>query len=441
MLSWLTLVVAVGSPAGAGTVGGSQHRLEPPAPVKGPFMFWLCQLGAGVQGNAQGLCQNVSRLAPGIDSGSGSQIFYQYYGRLPVLDYPPKTTPGNPSWCNGGVPQLANLSLHSAKMSRDLDKMISQDYSGLIVLDYELWWPTWNVSSELYHNASRAVARSQLPANASDGQVEAKARADFDKASVDFFHFTTTETRRLRPNARIGWYAGTTTYGGSEYWNVLDHRDDVASERRVHAAQLKWWAAVDVLMPTLYMRNLSQDVKSAFVERMFNSSQHINELLISHGYPPKPVIPYTWYRYTPYAPDLTPGAVTTLSDADADIEFFGQRMRAEASQAVVWGSEPSGGASAAAALGWFASHASQFDRHHASERAVTRDRGHRRYEGRDRTAPLHTSPGLGTTAVERQGQHSYHPAGKHEYATGRGSAPPPTIDPRGSVPAWQECSL
>ena len=119
MLSWLTLVAAiVGSSAGSGggVVVDVPQRFEHAqlalvdqrrgsdgkglgAPMA-PSLFWLYHLQVG---GAQGLCQNISRQAPDIDNGNGngSQIFYPYYGRLPVLDYPPKTTPGHPSWCNG----------------------------------------------------------------------------------------------------------------------------------------------------------------------------------------------------------------------------------------------------------------------------------------------------------------------------------------------------
>ena len=55
--------------------------------------FWMCQLGGSAK-----LCPNVSHLVPGIDDGSSNQIFTTYFGRLPILDYGPKTTAGVPSW-------------------------------------------------------------------------------------------------------------------------------------------------------------------------------------------------------------------------------------------------------------------------------------------------------------------------------------------------------
>ena len=384
-----------------------------------PTAFWMCQVGG-----TSALCPNISRAAPAIDNGGSNQIFTTYYGRMPILNFPPRTTAGKPSWCNGGVPQLANLSLHSARMSQHLDSLLPVNYTGLIVIDYESWWPTWNTSSELYHNASRAVARSQLPANASESMIEAKAKADFDTASIDFFTFTTTETKRLRPHARVGFYAGTTT--GSAYWSYSAERDHA-----IHTAQLKWWAAVDVLMPSLYLPYNSASVPgvtpanlTTYVQRLQNSSRDINALLEAHGIQPKPIVPYTWYRYHDGS---SPGALALLSDQDADIEFF-QLLRGMASQVMIWGNEAIG-PNAFDTVDFFTRHAGQFGQF-----------------GRDgdsdamRVSAAASSPAaLGV--IEDAAERARADRQAMRITPGAASSPSPPIDPHAVVPPWQECSL
>jgi hypothetical protein len=151
---------------------------------------------------------------PQIDDGSTNRLLTTVFGRWPFIDY--KTELPSPvSWCNGGIPQLANYSAHLKQMTLWLDKITPPDYDGLLVWDLEQWWPTWNgTNNELYKNASLALARKQLPAGATDQEVKAKAQRDFTNASLSMYIFTNEQTKRLRPNARVGWYGGL----NAPYW-------------------------------------------------------------------------------------------------------------------------------------------------------------------------------------------------------------------------------
>lgn len=366
----------------------------------GATPFWLCQIGgAGIPQ----ICRNISRAVPSIDDGSTNAIFTTYYGSYPILDY---GYPQKPQWCNGGIPQLANLSYHAERMSHDLDARVDKEFTGLIVLDYESWWPTWNgTTNELYRNASRALARSQLPAGASDAQVEHKAIADFDAASLAFFTFSATKTKQLRPRARVAFYSGILT----NYWH-----DDPAADEALFTAQIPWWESVDVIMPDIYLPYSSPDSNRTklieYATRRLDAAAQVNALLAKAGKATKPIIPYTWYRYHESG---APSALSLLSDSDAELEFFGAKLRATANNAIIWGSErdPS---NASKVLSWFQRHASQFDQYYGHSKQRVQDP----IEPRGRVPPDPPSDGM--------------PARRY------GGAP---IDPYGPVPTWQPCSL
>lgn len=60
------------------------------------------------------------------------ELFTTYLGMLPVIQ-------ASGRWCNGGLPQLANVSLHTAKVRHDVLARISASFGGLVVVDYEAW--------------------------------------------------------------------------------------------------------------------------------------------------------------------------------------------------------------------------------------------------------------------------------------------------------------
>ena len=358
--------------------------------------FWQCQIG----GNAS-ICPNISKAVASIDDGSSNILFTTYYGAMPILDYAPRTTGDTPSWCNGGIPQLANYSLHARNMARDLDSRIPADYSGLIVFDYEAWWPTWNATTnELYKNASRALARSQLPAGASDAQVEANAIADFDAASIKFFSFTATRTKELRPMARVGIYSGVLT----SYWHA-----DPAAQAAIAKQQLPWWETMDVIMPSIYLPYSSacanETMLEAYVKGRLSGAVEVNSLLAAQGKPRKPIVPYTWYRYHPEP--TSPSSLQLLGGSDVGLEFFGAQLRSIADHAIIWGSEAAGPAGDAT-LAWFKKHERDFD---AGARAPS-------------GAPRACENAMVTDEPPRVNA----PRG-------------PPIDPRGPVPPFMACGL
>ena len=370
--------------------------------------FWLCQ----VLGSAK-LCPNISRAVPSIDDGSSNVLFTTYFGAYPILDSPPATKAGH-RWCNGGIPQLANLSLHAQHIERDLDAKVSTAFAGLVVLDYESWWPIWNATTnELYRNASRALARSQLPPDASAADVETKAVADFNEASLRFHIFTVNYTRHLRPHARIGIYSGIQ----ASYWH-----DEPALDLYIARAQLPWWDSLDVIMPSVYLPYSSAVVPaanlSAYVARRLSGAAQVNTLLRQDGKPPKPIIPYVWARYHESS---SPHALELLTEADAQIEFFGMALRKVATQAIIWGNE-NVGPNAPKVLRWFAQRKVEF--------------------GAEPSRPtMEQQPAAASWKKDARALLAPKPGQKPSNSAVASLSPHPPIDPHGPIPPFVHCNL
>ena len=164
---------------------------------------------------------------------------------------------------------------------------------GIIDVDYESWSPSWNLTSESYRNASRALARTQLPAGASDAAIETKAVADYNAAGLAFMETTLRHVQAYAPRARVGFY-GRPTAPYYHYNATLLHK--------VNEALLPMYNASSVLMPSIYLPYRSGvDTSFAniatFVRDRLAQASDVNAMLVARGEAPKPVVPYAWYRY------------------------------------------------------------------------------------------------------------------------------------------------
>jgi len=197
--------------------------------------YYLCSI---VGSGGPALCDNISATV-GSTVMAGQVIeLTTYFGALPCLGCSPGL------WCNGGIPQLANLTLHAERMSKDLAKRVTPEFEGFIDVDYESWSPSWNLTRESYRNASRALARTQLPAGASDTAIESKAVTDYNAAGLTFMETTLRHVRAYAPRARVGFYGRPT----APYWHY-----NATLLHAVNEALLPMYNASSVLMPSIYI--------------------------------------------------------------------------------------------------------------------------------------------------------------------------------------------
>lgn len=151
-----------------------------------------------------GLPKNVTlAYPPSVETGRVA-LLTTWFGAYPCIGCSSNKT----RWCNGGLPQLTNYSRHEAQMRRDMNISIPDPaFEGFIVHDYEAWSPPWGRASDLYRNASIALARSGMKPGTPEKVIEAQAERQYDKAALTFLTFTIQLTRRLRPQAAgVGFY-------------------------------------------------------------------------------------------------------------------------------------------------------------------------------------------------------------------------------------------
>lgn len=147
---------------------------------------------------------------------------------------------------HGGIPQRADLRAHLEKLARDLDREIpDRNFDGYAVIDYESWKPFWDTTwsnRDFYREESIRHVRARFP-TMGQAQAEALARQEFETAAREFMLATLREGKRLRPNAKWGFYAYMPGRHGD---TGLD--DD-----------LSWmWSEVDAMYPSIYARNYSK---------------------------------------------------------------------------------------------------------------------------------------------------------------------------------------
>ena len=234
-----------------------------------------------------------------------------YFGRYPCIGCGRNKS----SWCNGGLPQLANYNLHRAKIEEDIKSAVpDSNFSGYIVLDYEAWTLPWERAGDVYKNASIALASSLLPANATVTDVEKKARDDYNRASLEFMIFTTKTTKSLRPYASVGFYG----YPHHSYWGSMKNE----SEWNDKLGSL--WEAVSFLAPSIYLPYstkppctgagcASVQNQQRWIDGGINESVRISAKT-EHRLE---ILPYSWYRYH----DGEPKGLEFLSYVDAHLEF------------------------------------------------------------------------------------------------------------------------
>ena len=110
---------------------------------------------------------------------------------------------------NGGIPQLGNLTKHLELFRQNVSSMIvDPDYSGLAVIDWEQWDPLWARnwdSRQIYRDASIELAKKENP-DLPIKEVTEIAHAQFEKSARSFMEATLLELKKIRPNAKWGYY-------------------------------------------------------------------------------------------------------------------------------------------------------------------------------------------------------------------------------------------
>ncbi|KAF5284635.1 hypothetical protein FQR65_LT13466 [Abscondita terminalis] len=149
---------------------------------------------------------------------------------------------------NGGVPQEGNLSLHLNTFAKQLDDQIpDKNFSGIAVIDFESWRPIYrqNFGTLMpYKDLSVKIEKERHPLW-SNAQLQAEAERRFEKAGRKFVEDLIVLAKKLRPNAKWGYYAFPYCFNYQQ--------THCAPEVQQENDRIKWmFSASDNLHPSVY---------------------------------------------------------------------------------------------------------------------------------------------------------------------------------------------
>ncbi|XP_078696460.1 hyaluronidase-1-like [Branchiostoma floridae x Branchiostoma belcheri] len=246
-------------------------------------------------------------------------LYWNKFGLYPYYD--DKNTP-----VNGGIPQLANITAHLAKVAEDIEAGIPDpDFRGLGVIDWEKWKPLWHRnwgSQIIYKNASRELVENRHPDWPKE-KIEAVAMEEFETAARTMFEETILLARKLRPKGFWGYYHFPACYNNKKRKTGYS-----CPEKETELNNQIQWLFQDstAIYPSIYLKSRFEDsqklvyfrMKEAFRMRASRTEQHI------------PVYAYTRFVY------VDSGEYLTKTDL---IHTIGQTANLGADGIVIWGSD------------------------------------------------------------------------------------------------------
>ena len=262
-------------------------------------------------------------------------------GAFPCIDCGPV---GSPLFCNGGLPQLVNLTDHFRRLEHDLltARSIPPNYTGHIALDFEEWradmmqppdaWGSARFAA-LYRNASIAWAREQVGSEFPEGQLAAFAQAELATAMLRVLTETLRFLRGLFPSAAgVGLYG----YPSKHYWPLPPGENQSQADDALTAL----YAASTALYPSIYLpypsgvgehhQTLARNTE--YVDSVLRESVRVARQHTGVDGQPLGVFPFAWYRYDDATNDF-------LSANDTALEFVRPLGFDGVRSVVVWGKE------------------------------------------------------------------------------------------------------
>lgn len=181
---------------------------------------------------------------------------------------------------------------------------------------------SWNSTSELYRNASVALAAVENP-SLPPSQLEGVAMREFNKAAQSFLVATLDAVRRACPTCRVGLYG----YPTRAYWDGYCSPSGPRL-RNESDSMMSVFAASDALFPSIYQfyPKESRARNKQYVDCNVGEAVRLSAVFS----PPKPVFAYGWPRY-----HTSNGAL--LDPSDTDLEFAEPGRIKGVSGGVIWG--------------------------------------------------------------------------------------------------------
>ncbi|XP_023260277.1 hyaluronidase-2 [Seriola lalandi dorsalis] len=232
---------------------------------------------------------------------------------------------------NGGLPQVASLSQHLAKMPESVRKYIRESGAkGLAVIDWEEWRPLWIrnwENKDVYRRHSRELVRQKNP-TWSPEQVGKVAQQEFEMSARKFMLGTLKQAKNLMPNQLWGFYLFPDCYN-HDYRRTLENYTGRCPDVEVaRNEQLKWlWTESTALFPSIYMGTV---LRSSASGRQFvrNRVKEGMRLASSGDGLARPVFVYTRPTYA--------NSMEQLTETDL-VSTIGESVALGAAGIILWG--------------------------------------------------------------------------------------------------------
>lgn len=285
----------------------------------------------------------ISANANNTFNGDSVSTLYNHPGEMTIGSWPCIDGSTGAEY-NGGIPQLGNLSLHLAKVKRDVEAAFPDPaHSGLIVIDWEEWEPWFDFFPDPApaHRWTYYMNRSYAHA----GGDKALAIAQWNRSSLLFMAETLKAVVALRPQAKVGYY-GMVNCGA----DVVQHGYTCPADIKArHDALAPLWAAGTALFPSIYSSCLYTNATGSAPARCVDGSHVELKIPLTLAETARvnraglPVIAFTWYTLynaqCAHPPPKGLGHCPLMRNAtDLKNEFALAKGAAGVDGIIVWGS-------------------------------------------------------------------------------------------------------
>lgn len=195
---------------------------------------------------------------------------------------------------NGGLPQNGSLDIHLRQFQIDVERFIpNKTFDGVAVIDFEHWRPTFRQNFgdlRLYRELTLLQVNKKHPSWSKD-QIEAQAKIIFENAAVNFVNRTMLRARKLRPNAKWGYYGFPHCFNRYRNLNQLEKCPDVVENENNKLLFMYG----SVIYPSIYITQNQTDVAlTKFVQGKMYETRRISQLIDT----PMSKLPFIRYQYT-----------------------------------------------------------------------------------------------------------------------------------------------
>ncbi|XP_028303518.1 hyaluronidase-2 isoform X2 [Gouania willdenowi] len=232
---------------------------------------------------------------------------------------------------NGGLPQLASLTLHYGKMPEGVQKYIREpEAKGLAVIDWEEWRPLWIRNwdiKDIYRSKSREMVAQKNPKWTPE-QVGKVAQQEFELSARKYILETLKFVKSLRPNQLWGFYLFPDCYNHDYRGGLTNYTGRCPAVEMARNDQLNWlWMECTALFPSIYMGSMLRSSKHGrlFVRNRVKEAMRLAS--VGDGLA-RPVFVYTRPSYI--------SQMTLLTEMDL-VSTIGESVALGAAGVIFWG--------------------------------------------------------------------------------------------------------